>query len=111
MITPLGRPFSRAVIDAAPPEPIPVHLIPWAKQDVRNTLEDELPKARQGLNRAHKELVDHEKDLTKLKVGGDGYAAKLIEVEFLRTMVTAGESKLEFYDGKVYNLNRRIAAS
>lgn len=110
-LIPIGRPFSRVAIDAAPPEPIPAHLLPWAKRDVRDTLEEELPKVRQGLNRARKELADHEKDLAKLKPGSGDHAQKRVEVEFLHVMVAAGESKLEFYDGKVYNLNRRIAAS
>ncbi len=111
MTTQLGRPFSREFIDAEPPDPIPSHLLKWAKQDVRETLEEDVPKAEKRLKVAEKELVVARKKLAEFKPDSPDYREAMKVVDFLEGQCANSRSRLEFYDGKVHLLNRRIAVS
>lgn len=111
MTTFLGRPFSREFLDAEPPEPIPAHLIPWAKRDVRETLEEDVTKAEKRLKVAEKELAVARKKLGEFKPGTPDYVQAAKVVDFLEGQCANSRSRLEFYSGKIDLLNRRIAAS
>lgn len=108
---PLGRPFSREYIDAEQLDPILTHLIPWAKRDIRDTLEDEVPKAEKSLKRIEQELKDSRVKLAKQTAGSPDHARVSAEVDFLTSMHEANRARLEFYAGKVYLLRKRLSLS
>ena len=99
--------FSRDFIDSEKLDPIPSHLLAWAKKDLRETLEEDLPKADKALKQAERELAFLLRDLSHRKIDPE----KSDEVQFLEQMCTASRLKMEFYDGKVHLLKKRIALS
>lgn len=107
----LGRPFSREFLDAEVALPIEGHLLPWAKADVRETLEEDVPKAEKRLRLAEKELVSARAKLAKQEPDSPDQREVQKVVDFLEGQCANSRSRLEFYDGKVYLLRRRIAVS
>lgn len=103
--------FSREIIDREPILPIDPSLIPWAKRDVADTLDVDVPKAEKGLRKAEEELATARKQLAKTTFGTNEHTLAAKTVEFTESMCSVNRCKLEFYAGKVYLLGKRIAAS
>jgi len=106
-----GNVFSREYLDQEEVQPVPLHLISWLKKDIKETIEEEIPKAEKSIKRIEVELKTSEAKLAKLKVGTPDYAVVLKEFEFLKTMLGANQARLTFYDGKIYLLKKRLAIS
>ena len=107
----IGRAFSHEVIDAEAAIPIEEHLLPWVKRDIESTLSDEVPKAERSMKRAKADLDVVVTKLGRAKVGTADHRLLTEEVDFLQTMYDANRLRLEFCEGKVHLLKRRLAIS
>lgn len=105
-----GSVFSKEYIDQEKIEPIPQHLIPWIKADIRDVLENEIPKARKMVARTQRDRLVI---LNKIEKCEDSEQSKVLnkQIEFIDFMNSVNKSRLEFYDGKIYLLNKRLEKS
>lgn len=104
-----GAVFSREYIDSEKIDPIPVELHKWIKADIKEVIDKEIPKAKSDLRQVEQHLAQMLKELEEYTPGTQDYNLAYKKMADAEIGVTINKSKLEFYNGKVYLLNKRLS--
>mgnify|MGYP001607905531 CR=1 FL=1 len=101
--------FSREAIDSEVLKPIPLHLHPWIKVDLREIAEKDIPKVKKDLREVERHRDEVKETLAGLRTGTVDYITVTKQLVDAEEGIVINRSKLEFYDGKTYLLTKRLA--